>query len=111
VASNGVVTLVFPNEYDGNNRLKAGRIYEGQSWGLHVDGTLGRERLVLLVATDERSLPGVTKFRSGEFRSGEDPPIVSKNVSVFGKADAKSEIGGVKGKAGASVVEFFTEEK
>jgi len=60
IGTSGNLTVLFPNAYDQNNRIQAGRRYEipGASYGfdIHVGGPTGVERVKAIVTTQPFTL-------------------------------------------------------
>ena len=107
IDSTGTVALLFPNKHSGDNRLQAGKVYSGDTWGLVANGTPGRERMFMLFASSNAQLPGVNRFISNPDAGG----FVSKSVGAFARQIQSGSAGGNSNATGASFVEFFTANK
>lgn len=61
--------LLFPNELDGNNYIKAGQTMHlpRQSWAIEAQGPAGTDKLLAVVTASPRDLSQLGKERNGPF--------------------------------------------
>jgi hypothetical protein len=103
IGTSGNVTVLFPNAYDRNNRIAAGRRYEipgaGYGFDIHVNGPPGVERLKAIATTQPFTLFENMDLSQGFFgltrnrvETVQDFKVASKEIAATQWNDATFDL-------------------
>jgi TolB-like protein len=95
IGTSGNLTVLFPNAYEKNNRIQAGRRYEipGPSYGfdIHVAGPSGVERVKAIATTQPFTLFEHMDLSDGFFGINRQGPETMREVKVSARQVAPTQ--------------------